>query len=185
MPRARGTLFLNSIDFVRETFGPTAHARVVSALPAERRGPFLGSLREASWKPVADLIAYMETAHRLLAPDDGDCYRKMGRFAGRRDRETRAFGVMLADPKISAKMGPTLWRAFFDKGRIQIADRGPVGATVKILGFPTHRVLCQRIAGSLEGQQGQFAAIAEEKACVLDGAPHCEFRVTWRAAPGG
>ena len=169
MPRARGTLFLNSIDFVRETFGPSAHARVVAALPPERCGPFLGPLREASWKPVVDLVAYMETAQRLLAPDDGDFHRKMGRFAGRRDRETRAFGVMLADPRTSAKMAPTLWRAYFDKGRLEIADRGPVGATVRIHGFPTHRVLCQRIAGSLEGQQADFAAIAEEKACVLDG----------------
>jgi hypothetical protein len=108
----------------------------------------------------------------------------MGRFAGRRDRDMR-FGVMLADPKISAKMGPTLWRAYFDKGRVEIVDRGALGATVRIHAFPTHRVLCQRIAGSLEGQQGDFAATAEEKACVLHGDPHCEFRVTWRSAPRG
>jgi hypothetical protein len=182
VPRARGTLFLNSVDFVRETFGPSAHARVMMELPAERCGPFLGSLREASWKPVVDLVAYMETAHRLLAPDDADFHRKMGRFAGRRDRETRAFGVMLSDPTTSAKMAPKLWRAYFDKGRLEISDRGPAGATVRIHNFPTQRVICQRIAGSLEGQQGNFAAVAEEKACVLDGDRHCEFRVTWSSA---
>lgn len=60
--------------FVRECFGTGAHERVLQALPERHWGTFHGPVREASWEPVADVVAYMEAAHRLLAPDDDDFY---------------------------------------------------------------------------------------------------------------
>jgi len=118
-------------------------------------------------------VAYMETARRILAPGDRLFYRNMGRFAGRQDREHRAFKVMLDDPEKAARLPATLWRTFFDVGRLEVVERGPEGVLLRVHDFPAERSLCERIVGSIEGQQDGLSARAEETACVLRGDPYC------------
>ena len=70
MPNVRGVAVLNAIRFVNETYGPARHDQVVAALPGARRATFLSTIREASWEPVEDFVAYLETARSLLDPED-------------------------------------------------------------------------------------------------------------------
>jgi hypothetical protein len=182
----RGTLVLNTVEFIRETYGAPALPEVLRALPAKNAATFRSDLREASWEPLADLLAYMEAAKALLAPRDAEFFRAMGRFAGRRDREERAFGFMLGDLETATRMARTLWRSVFDQGSLEVVERSAHAAVLRVRDFPTTAALCQRVAGSLEGQLSSAALdiAVKERACVLDGAPYCEFGLTW-AGKGG
>jgi hypothetical protein len=177
---ARGTLFLNSAEFVRRNFGPAAHDRALGEIAHDQAAVFTGPLHEGSWKPLPALVAYMEAAKRMFGAQDDLFYQRMGYFAGRHDREHRAFRVMMSDLDTATKMATILWRTFFDMGRLEVVDRDASSAVVRIIDFPAHRALCQRFVGSIEGQQSDLGAHAEEIGCVLLGAPCCEIRVSFK-----
>jgi hypothetical protein len=149
---------------------------IVKSLPGSHRATFLRPIRESSWVPVATLIAYMETAKRLLAADDADFYASIGRYAGRQDREGRAVGVMLDDPETAAKLAQVLWRSFFDTGSLEVVEKHDRSALLRVHGFASHPTLCARIGGSLEGQ---FGARATETRCASRGNSYCEWRLEW------
>src|SRR2546425_8140180 len=71
-------------------------------LPALRTS--LSAVRENSWTPLEDLVAYMETTKAMLAPGDPDFYRKMGFYGG---RHVRSLPVGIA---VSAEEGSTALR---------------------------------------------------------------------------
>jgi hypothetical protein len=179
----RGAAVLNTLRFVREQYGPGAHERVLQQLPREHWGTFLGTLREASWEPVADLVAYMEAAQRVLAPDDAGFFKRLGVFTGQHTRSS-AFAALLGDdPATAGQRAQMLWRSFYDAGRLEIVEKGEGWLVARILDFPdTRRSLCQRITGFWEGcfdEGGKRETRVVEERCALDGGPCCVMRVTW------
>jgi hypothetical protein len=175
---ARGGLFLNAITFVREHHGVGAHEAVVRALPAALAGPFLSPPGEAAWRPLAALAAYMETAQGQLAPGDEDFWRRMGRFGGAHDLRARAVAWMLQTIEIAARMAPIAWRAYYDVGRLEIAERDAGGASVRVFDFAPRRSLCVRIHGALEGQMAGRVRL-REALCAARGDARCEWRAEW------
>lgn len=185
-PNVRGVAVLNAIRFVRETRGPGRHDEVVAALPAACRAVFLAQVREAAWVPLDDFVAYMETARRLLAPDEPGFFRELGRFAGRLEREASNFGVMVVDPLTAIRMGPLVWRSFHDSGRLEVETLGPLEGLARLHGFPASRAMCDRRCGAWETLTSteQLQAEATETRCQLGGHAFCETRVVWRPRPG-
>lgn len=183
---ARGVAVLNAIRFVKERYGEDAHATVLRALPSSRWGTFLGELREASWEPLEDFSAYLEAARRQLAPADAEFYRELGRFAGGLERKKAAFGIMVAEPSTSMRMGPVIWKAFFDIGELQVLIHSGREAVAVIRGFPASRALCERLRGAWEGLLAteQLEVVTDERACAARGDDRCEIGVGWRARPG-
>ena len=181
----RRTLILNSVDFVREHYGPEAHSRILAELPPALRASFQLAASDAAWGPFEDLMAYMETAKRLLAPDAEDFYHRIGVFAGRRDRSTRAVAVMVEDRETAIRMIGTVWRTFVDEGQLELVERFADGALLRLSGVPVHPAICQRVAGSIEGllEKTDPTLRVLETACRTHGAPACDLRVSWDA-PG-
>ncbi|HLA77825.1 MAG TPA: hypothetical protein VJU18_09635 [Vicinamibacteria bacterium] len=181
MASVRGVAVLNAIRYVRESFGPNPHQAVVKALSEPHRATFLGPIREASWKPVEDLIAYLETAQRLLAPADPLFFRRVGRFSGQLERASQGFEVMVADPSTAMRMGPVVWRSFFDAGRLEVEILGPREGMARVFDFPASRALCDRRSGAWEGllsTPGLRVEVTETR-CCLSGSDFCENRVLW------
>ncbi|HET7746454.1 MAG TPA: hypothetical protein VFM29_04080 [Vicinamibacteria bacterium] len=187
MACARGTIVLGAMGFVRERHGPEAHDRVMAALPPGVAATLLTDLREAAWKPVDSLVAYMETARRLLAPHDPAFFRDLGRFAGQAHRSQTSFAAMVASPVLAMRMGPKFWSAMWDTGRLQVTIVGEREGIARIHDFQTTRSLCERTLGAWEGLLSTDAldAHAEETACALRGDPGCEVHVTWVPRVGG
>jgi hypothetical protein len=178
----RGTTILNTVRFVKERYGLEAHDRVVRELPQKHWGTFLGPVREASWKPAADLAAYMDKAREVLAPGDTEFYRDVGRMAGQLNRDT-AFVAMFRDPETATRQAPVIWRAFWDAGRLEVVSNTSNEIRIRIHDFPQpHRALCDRIVGFWEGSftaWGAQGARVVETACVLEGGRYCEMRAQW------
>ncbi len=173
---------LNAIRFIRDTVGPAAHDEIVAALPAVHATTFRGLIREASWEPLDDFVAYLETAKRLLAPTDSGFYRRLGRFSGELERQASAFKVMVEDPSTAMRMGPTVWRSFFDVGRLEVEILAPREGTARVFDFPGCRALCDRRCGAWEGLLSTAALSVEvdESLCRADGHSFCEHHVVWR-----
>lgn len=184
-PRVRGSFALGSVRFVRERFGPQAHELVLQALPVAARASLETELRDAAWKPLEHALAYMQAARELLAPDDGQFFREMGRSAGRAGRAS-GFGVMVSDPETAARMFTVLGRAIVDFGRVEVVEHGADGLRARFHGFPTVAALCERRLGAYEEllhAPGTVVTV-EETACTSAGSPYCELLVRWRPAPG-
>ena len=184
-PRVRGSFALGSVRFVRERFGPQAHELVLQALPVAARASLETELRDAAWKPLEHALAYMQAARELLAPDDGQFFREMGRSAGRAGRAS-GFGVMVSDPETTARMFTVLGRAIVDFGRVEVVEHGADGLRARFHGFPAVAALCERRLGAYEEllhAPGTVVTV-EETACTSAGSPYCELQVRWRPAPG-
>jgi len=181
MPNVRGVAVLNAIRFVTEIYGAPRHDQVVAALPAPRHGTFVGAIREASWKPLEDFVAYMETAKSQLGPHEPDFYRRLGRFAGHLERARSNVGLMVVDPGTALRMGPLVWRSFHDSGRLEVEVLGPHEGIARVFDYPASRAMCERRCGAWEGllSSEELPASVEETACMLDGHGCCETHVIW------
>jgi len=93
-------------------------------LPALRTS--LSAVRENSWTPLEDLVAYMETTKAMLAPGDPDFYRKMGFYGGRHVRSLPV-GIAVSEQMRALRLYGMLWRTFFDAGD-PANSRFPFGA---------------------------------------------------------
>jgi len=184
MPNIRGAMVVYAVRFVRETYGEATQDRVLKRLDPQHWGTLLRPVREASWEPVEDLVAYMEAARELLAPADPGFFRKLGAFSGRLEREAAGFEPLVADPSTAVRMAPTTWRSFHDQGHVEVKTDGPLDARVRIFGFPASEALCERRVGAWAAMASSptLIASAEELVCARDGSPFCEVRVTWTPA---
>jgi hypothetical protein len=175
-PSVRGMLVLNTFEFVRAHYGPAPHTAVLATLPAQRAA--LDAVRENSWMPLQDLLAYMEEAKALLAPGDLDFYRKMGFYGG---RHVRALPIAVAVSEVAqaVRLGRIVWRTFFDTGEVEVVESRREGAMLRIHDFPSAPSLCQRLVGSVEGVLSLAAmpVRVEERACTSRGDPYCEILV--------
>jgi len=180
-PSVRGTFVLNTFDFVREHYGAAAHTMVLQMVPGSR--PSLSAAHERSWTPLEDLVAYMETAKAVLAPRDPSFYRKMGFYGGSHVRALWV-GIAVSEPTRALRCCTTLWRTFFDKGRLEVIETCPEGAILRIHDLPSAAPFCQRFLGSVEGILSQSAARVRvaERACTCRGDPYCELFVTREAS---
>lgn len=181
MVRVRGIAFIGAVQFVKDEFGPEAHDRVVDALPEENRASFASPLRDAVWRPIADLAAYAGAARRLFAPDDPRFYERLGFRAGRVEREQGGFHPMVADAPTAIRLAGVIWRSLYDAGRMELLPDGDGRALARIHEFPTSPALCQANCAALSGLLGsdEWPVRTEQAACVLDGAACCEYRVFW------
>ena len=154
---------------------------MLAVLPPAQYATFAGALREASWEPLGDLVAYMEAARRLLAPDDDELYRNMGRFSGALARAQGTTGVMVKDPANALRMGATLWSTYYDAGRLVLKAISSEETLVQVHAFPAFRPICERNGGAFEGlvSDRDRTASHQEVACVARGAPCCEYVVAW------
>lgn len=179
-PSVRGTFVLNSFDFVREHYGPLAHWDVLRSLP--RSVASMTEVLEISWVPLADLVAYMEAAKKLLAPGDPHFHRVMGHYGASQLRALWV-GIAVHDPQ-ALRLGPLLWRTFVDSGRLEVIDARPEAAILRIHDLPAAAPFCQRVFGSIEGilRLGGRQLRVEKRACTSRGDPCCELIISRCAA---
>jgi hypothetical protein len=180
----RGSAVHNTVKSIRERFGPEAHERVLRVLPAAHCGAFLAGVRDAAWVPIEDLVAYLETARRVLAPGDDGLFRALGRDAGLSVRHSGVRLFLGSNPGTAATRSAFFWRFYYDGGRVECEPVGSHTLRLHFLDFRTpSRAWCERIAGFMEScfELMEHAGRVEETACIHRGAPHCELTMEWVA----
>ena len=177
MASARGRNLIDAVVFVRKSYGAAGVARVDAALDPDVRALLAHPLKPDDWQPLEVLIAYLRAAHRELAPGDDEFFRRQGFYTGQHQK-ARYLKMMVGTPELRAKMAPTVWRMFYDVGRLLVVGAG-LAASGQIHDFPTTPELCSRFRGIWEGiaSDSERAAIASEERCVLRGDAFCAFHV--------
>lgn len=181
MVAVRGSLVLNTFAFLRDLAGPDAHLQVLEGLPQETCDRLRHQVRAASWERLDDLVAYMKVAKQLHGHADPDFYRSMGQFSGRSNRDAGGFDKMLSEPGIAVRMGRLVWRALYDRGRLDVEPVTDRFVMVRIHDFLADPAYCERMCGALEGMltSESDVAHASETRCAAQGAPYCEYEVRW------
>lgn len=177
MVRVRGVDLLDAEAFVRDGYGADAVERVFAALDEESRAVFSRPPHGHDWYPLEALRSYLVTAKAAVAPDETDFYRRQGRFAAER-RKRGPLQSMVATPELRMRLARTVWRMFYDGGRLEVVGDLADTAVARIHGFPARPELCERFRGIWEGLAGPGAR-AEEARCVLRGDPFCELHVVY------
>jgi len=177
----RGRDLIDAVAFVRDSYGQTGSEAVLSQLPVELQVVFGRPLREAGWYALDVLVSYLMTAKRVLAPEDPDFFRRQGYYAGQHQKAA-FLGAMVATPEMRVKMASTVWRMYYDVGRLEVVGDRPDTAGGRIHDFPTTPELCERFRGIWEGiaSSAEHAVIAIETHCVGRGNPFCEFQLRSR-----
>lgn len=178
----RGRDLIDALAFVRESYGAEAVEKAVARLGAPEQARFQSAFREVEWYPLEALVAFLRAAKALLAPDDASFFERQGRYAAQRQKNA-FLSVMVGTPEARMLTAPTIWRMFYDVGRLEVVGDDPAAAISRILDFPTTPELCQRFRGIWEGLASTAArpAVATEPRCVLRGDPFCEFVVSYPA----
>jgi hypothetical protein len=86
---------------------------------------------------------------------------------------------MVATPEMRVKMASTVWRMYYDVGRLEVVGDRPDTAAGRIHDFPTTPELCERFRGIWEGiaSSAEHAVVARETHCVGRGDPFCAFQL--------
>jgi hypothetical protein len=178
--QVRGRDLIDAVLFVGETQGREAHDRVLKALGPEALAAFRSDIRESAWYPLEALTIYLRTAQRVLAPEDPRFFRSQGFFAAQREKATY-LGPMVATTDSRARLAPTMWKLFYDVGRLEVVGDKPETAVGRIHDFPVTPELCERFCGIWEGMAttpGRRAR-AEETRCVRRGDAFCEISLAF------
>jgi hypothetical protein len=178
MASGRGRNLIDAVGFVRDHHGEAGGARVQAALDPDMRSALAHTLRPDDWYPLEVLISYLRVAHRELAPGDGDFFRRQGFYSGQHQK-AHYLRMMVGTRELRAKMAPTVWRMFYDVGRLVVVGAG-LEAAGQIHDFPATPELCSRFRGIWEGiaSDSERVASASEERCILRGDAFCEFRVS-------
>jgi len=182
MARVRGRLLIDAVGFVEDSFGPKAPSSVWTTLPQDIRG-VERTLREDAWYPLEDFVAYLVAAKSLLAPAEEGFYRRQGRYAG--ERQKRFLGAMATSQETQRVMAPTIWRMYFDVGRLLVVRDSEGQDITQIHDFPTTPELCERLLGAWEGVGSgpDRQLLATETRCALKGSAFCEVKMV--SSPAG
>jgi hypothetical protein len=178
MANVRGVDLLDARAFLRDTYGPDSHQKVMEALDAEARATFEPGIRETGWYPIAALQSYLAAGRRVLDPAALEFFRRQGRYAADR-RKRGPLMAMVASPALRMRLAGLVWRMFYDVGRLEVVGSSPETALGRIYDFPATPELCERFVGIWEGMAGsrERPGRAAERRCVLHGDPYCEFEV--------
>jgi len=167
--------------FVRTAYGHGACDTVSMSLPPAAARVFARAIAEGGWYPLDAFVEYLRAAKRCLGSGETDFFRRLGRYAGARQRPV--MGSLVATREMSMKMAPTIWRMSYDVGRLVMVGDGPGSAVSQIYDFPTTAELCERFLGSFEGvaTTPELPARTLHTQCTLRGNPCCEFKLVFGA----
>ena len=185
--KVKGTLLIARMKFVRSR-GEADAERVLKRLSSEDQALLRAMLLPSSWYPAGVLMRLEMTAAAILSKGDRRVLmREMGRFSA--ETTLAPAGVLRpfvreGDPGFLLENVPRIYSSQHTSGHRTQERTGPYSTVIHH--FDTDQVEtddCLTTAGWLERAveiSGGRAVKAEELQCRGRGAPHCEFRVSWR-----
>lgn len=185
--KVKGTLLIARMKFIRSR-GDAEAERVLKRLSTDDQAVLRGMLLPSGWYGAGTLLRLEMTAAAILARGDRRVLlREMGRFTAETNLGPsgvhRPF-VRDGDPAFLLENLPRIYGSQHSTGKRVCELTGSNGAIVRH--FDTDQPDgddCLTTRGWLERAVeicGGRAVVVDELQCRSRGAPHCEFRVSWK-----
>ncbi len=185
----KGIVLQSQIQYVEKFHGKDEIERVMEAVSPETRAMLSGEILVSSWYPLAQTIEIRVAIDRLFGRGDLKLCEEMGRYTARLALEgalQQSFSPG-DDPSFVVRMGPVIWRQYYDSGEVEAKVTGPESGIARVVGFAEpHRAVCLSVQGWMEEAfliWRTAQALVIETRCKARGEEYCEF-VCSHAAPG-
>lgn len=182
----KGSALIHGRAWIEERFGRQALASFEEGLDPARREVIQSTLRGHSWYPVSLWNAMAEAVSKAGGPD---ALREFAAEVAQRDLSV-AYRVLLSvgSPTILFRRAGLFWNKYFDGGVFESIPEGErrfrnyLRAGTDAKADPA-RLTCQVAIPAWQEQSLALAGASGGKSrhvrCRFEGAPACEFEVTW------
>jgi hypothetical protein len=178
VPKVKGTNVLAAVKMLRSN-----RPRAQKVLPPWLHHYLDQRILVAGWYPEEHQLELLRAVAMLL-PGTPEPWMTMGRITARSDLAGLYRPLMRpGDPAASLRSVQALWRTYHDTGDLSVGIEAPGRACVRLLdyGLPS-REMCRIVAGycaEMATLGGATKVDIQKLLCVLDGAPACEWRLTF------
>jgi hypothetical protein len=191
--RIKGAAFREFIAYYRQTYGTSALADAVGAMPVTHRSTL--DIEDRALGVLASEWYAAEVVHALLdeiARGKSEvALRELATHASAAVMRATLRGLYkmlfewMATPERYARYAPKLWGTYYDSGETVVELMPDARSAVSIVRNwrSHHPLICELNRGaSLEiyGAMGCLNVESERAMCVSRGDPHCRFDTRWK-----
>lgn len=169
--------------FIESSLSPEERDAVYRNLPPEYATRFRTPILATETIPVHMLNRFTEEAAKAKGVSVTEFAQSVGR-EGASDAVKgiyRFFALVLTPTALLAKASQ-MWSSLYNSGQMLIEDQTDHSATIRIVEFPSELAGCSRITGWIERMAEMTGAkniVVQHPKCFTNGAPACEWTVTW------
>jgi hypothetical protein len=182
-----GRAFLGLVRHVRDTLGSEGLQRLVELAGPHAQEVFSERISKLGWYPYGAFTSFLGAAEKTLPRTARGASFELGTVAGRRDLGTvLKIYAAIASPERLIRACKLVWPSYFKHaGRMEAVAWEPQSTVLRIYDFPDmDRLHCRLMEGwMISTMESLGFAVGDDARQTLfmgDGAPHHEFRCTWR-----
>lgn len=184
MARARGSIVVATLDFLRSEGGEATLVRVLGRLPAGRRDE-VEAVRPKDEIPFSLALDLWRAAERVLGPESPDWMERAGAYSIDSSGQELYGGILRkASPLEFLTQPVSLFRLYYHTGDMEVVLQEPGHVVLRLVGFDEpHRLFCRRQTGglrrALELAGGEEARVRHVR-CAVEGDAFCEWDLSWK-----
>ena len=182
-----GRAFLGLLRHLRDTHGQEQIGRVAEAAGGETQRVLAERVSKLRWYPYAAFTQFLAGAEQALPKSSVGTSFTLGMVAGKQDLGTvLKIYVALSSPERLIRSCKLVWPGYYrNAGRMEAVEWDPQSTVLRIYDFPEmHRLHGRLMEGwmisTMESLGLRVDPGARQTLFMGDGAPHHEFRCTWR-----
>lgn len=185
MLKVRGMALAASRAYVKERFREAQWAGFVRQLPPEHVAEVWEALiLPTGWYDVAVLNSFLAEAEARFRKEEPRFGAQLGQRMGRGDIKFYHALVMpfLSPARVLAQVA-RLWQQYWNAGAMAVIERNDTSVRIRLDNPGVPQILCAEIipgwgVAAIEATGSRVVRV-EQVACVLAGAPSCEFIAEW------
>jgi hypothetical protein len=184
MSCVKGSGVLAVYEHLASLQGPQGMEKIKAALNREDEKIFASTLLPITWVDFGYFMRMVVTADRVLGKGDFKVVEAAARYNMNKNfRGLYKILISFTNPKFAFNNAQTLWRQWFDHGKITTEWVGDKAGVARLADFPDmppnhEHNLTPSIDEIIRLSSGKNTTCIHQK-CVLKGAPYCEWKLSW------
>lgn len=182
-----GRAFLGLIRHLRDTYGKEQLEKITELAGAETARVLSQRVSKLGWYPYVAFTQFLAGAEQVLPRTTTGASFDLGTVAGKQDLGTvLKIYVALSSAERLIRSCKLVWPGYYrNAGRMEAVEWEPESTVLRIYDFPEmHRLHGRLMEGWMISTMESLGLRVDPGACQIlfmgDGAPHHEFRCSWR-----
>jgi len=183
--KSKGFTLRGAMGFVEAKYGAGSMNKVMALAEPELREALSGLIHPSAWYPFRFQVGLYEAIDRAFGRGDFALCREIGRHTA--EAEANSFHkvlIKLASLKSWLRVAGSMWGMYYSAGNLKVEEMGDAGGTMSVTSFhPISKAFCEDLSGWLQKtaeMSGKKGVVIAHTHCLLDGAPACLYRATWK-----